>query len=114
MTFLNADYGLLRINENAVKAFGLEWKNVIGRKCYEVLGDPGSSGPCQECPVKTTLETKKQTRSGRRITDERFIELTSIPVLDENGEITKIVGVSHDVTEQKHYFKHLRSCEGEN
>ncbi len=66
------------------------WRNVHGnpegRKCHEYF--MGRSGPCPGCGVVKALETRQVTVTEQTLVKEgnRPIQVTTIPLQDENGE----------------------------
>ena len=100
MLIIDKYYNIENINESGLALLGKSREEVIGRKCYEVIG--GADCPGEECPCRRTLETR-QVESVDRY-DERFDKYFSIkssPIFDEAGEVIKFVDLMHDITERK-------------
>jgi PAS domain S-box-containing protein len=84
-----------------------------GKKCHEVFEN--DSQPCAECPVRQAQKTgyisschKRRTIAGGI---ERLFNISSYPVKDSNGSITKSVQVLRDVTTQKAMEDRLKASE---
>ncbi|MEM3073010.1 MAG: PAS domain S-box protein, partial [Candidatus Bathyarchaeia archaeon] len=108
VTFLDSEFRVLRVNRPDDTVFGLKRKEMVGRRCFEVLGDPSLKGPCPECPVKEALETGRPGRSSRWRRDGRFIELTAIPLRGPDGQVSRVVEIGRDLTEYKEAEERLR------
>jgi PAS domain S-box-containing protein len=88
---------IIEANNAACKAFGLGKKELIGKKCHEIV--QGTNAPIGKCPCVKILESKKEevaeyTREGKHY------KLIAWPILDENQEILAFVHVVKDITEQ--------------
>ena len=65
--------------------------------------------------VALALEGKKQgpyeVRVSHKSGEERVLELTELPVIDDQGRVTSIDGIAHDVTRQKQMARQLRQSQ---
>ncbi len=84
---------IIFINEPMEKMFG----NIIGTRCYEVLG---RSRKCEICISDTTIK-KGITMEKEEIIGDKIYSVISSPIRDENGEIYCAVEVFRDVTEKR-------------
>ncbi|MBE9594315.1 MAG: PAS domain S-box protein, partial [Proteobacteria bacterium] len=110
MLIIDRDYTIENINEIGLKLLGKSKGNVIGQKGYQVIS--GADSPGEDCPCMKSLETKKVESIDRY--EERFGKYYAIqasPMFDENGEITKFVGLRRDITERKRVEEALRESE---
>ncbi len=99
------DHTIVRYNKAGYEILGLRPEEIQGRRCYEIIG---RSSPCELCATTQAVLSKKQETVERYVPElGRFMECTSNPVLDENGEIELIIEVLHDITEQKKAEKAL-------
>jgi len=93
------DHTILRYNKAGYEILGLKPEEVEGRRCYEIIG---RSSPCELCATSQAVRSKKKETVERYIPEiGMFMECTSNPVPDENGEIELVIEVLHDITEQK-------------
>ncbi|HWR96806.1 MAG TPA: response regulator [Candidatus Methanoperedens sp.] len=88
-----------------------------GRYCYEVLRN--QPGPCHEsgieCPATKTFKTGKPGAAsfthpagrGRAIARE----IMTFPMMDASGEVTAVIEVTKDVTEQRSLEAQLRQAQ---
>lgn len=97
LTLLSPDLKILWANSVSAGISGMKPETIIGRHCYEVR--QGQTVPCVRCPVRTTFATGKPDQVTIRVNDIS-IELRSVPVMDENGKVIKVIEIGRDITEQ--------------
>jgi PAS domain S-box-containing protein len=106
---LNPECRIQRANR-AAKTFGLEFPQMIGRFCYEVVH--GQSDPLPSCPHQRLLKTGKE--EGGDLEEPRLrktFHSTASPVHDPSRSLQGCVHVMHDVTERKRNEEALRVSE---
>lgn len=94
------EHKITRVNMACAGGFDLRPEEMIGKTCYEVYH--GTGAPVSNCPHLITMKT------GRPATEEFFLaskgiymEITTSPVFNDNGQITSTVHVARDITERK-------------
>lgn len=97
---LDRDQRVLKINEAALKALGISESDAVGKKCYELFHQ--ADQPPYACPALRML------REGASDTTEMEVEalnatfiVSCTPILDENGQLIRILHTAIDITEQK-------------
>lgn len=81
--------------------------DILGSLCYEVLhGDSLCQPPERDCPIGTVLSSGKSTRithvrKCRQNGDSCYVDIVASPMRDAEGNITRIVELIRDVTEEK-------------
>ncbi|DAB28763.1 MAG: hypothetical protein A2513_00520 [Sulfurimonas sp. RIFOXYD12_FULL_33_39] len=89
-------------------------QNPLSPKCYEIshhqqLPCNGNSHPC---PLQNVLQTKERTKVIHKHStffgEEIIVELTAVPLIDENGEIYGIIESAHNITELKEIQNRLK------
>jgi len=97
---IDTDYNIENINEAGLKLLAKSKEEIIGKKCYQVVGD--ADGPPEKCPCGKSLKTKK-VESVDRYEKKfgKYFSIKSSPIFDENGEIIKFVDLRRDITERK-------------
>ena len=104
---ITPDKKIIDVNETFLNKMCYTRDEVIGKKCHEVYQK--SNTPCSfddiVCPLKKVLDnkrpvTKVMTRfnhNGERC----YIEITIFPIWEADGQISKFIEISRDITERK-------------
>lgn len=94
------DYNIVRANSAFVKAVNMDLKDIIGRKCYEILHKLGHPWP--GCPSE---ESRKRTVPLVTEVDDPNIGMPLMvrvaPIVNTEGEVTGAVHIAEDITERK-------------
>ncbi len=98
LTLLTPDLKVLWANPAAARSTGHDPTDLIGQHCYEVRH--GIKNSCEGCIALDTFRTGEQRETLTVSTTGRSIELRSVPVRDEGGEVVKVIEIGRDVTEQ--------------
>ena len=97
---LDKDHNIIRANKAIADALNMPFKEMLGKKCYKLLHN--IEEPHKNCPYKETLETKETiTRELFEPNLDSYLEITTSPFFNENGEIEGIVHVAKDITLRK-------------
>jgi PAS domain S-box-containing protein len=101
------DFTLLDVNNAFLKEFGIKKEEVIGKTCYEVthhLSEP-CKPPHDICPLVETLRTGNYAEVEHVHYDKHnqriYVEVSTAPMLDKEGNITQIIHIDRDVTKRK-------------
>ncbi len=107
--FIDRDYKIIFANKSAAKLFGKKEQDIIGRDCGELYG--GYSVHLKEgsatlkCPCIDVFSSKEPsivtntliTSDGKEV----ILHVTATPIINEAGEVTQILEILRDVTEEK-------------
>jgi len=94
------DYNLIRVNKVYSALFNKKPEEIIGKKCYELFH--GSTLPPEGCPHRKTVESKKPVRSECYEPHLGiYLEVSTSPIFDDNGEVTSYIHIAKDVTDRK-------------
>jgi formate hydrogenlyase transcriptional activator len=106
------DFRIVRANKAFAVTFGMEVREVLGKKCYEIIH--ATEEPWPTCPHRQTLE------SGKAVTEEffephlgRFVQVSASPILNDKNEVIGSVHIAQDVTERKRAQEALQRAHDE-
>ena len=110
LTVIDRDFRIVQANEAVMRREGVDKSKVIGRHCYEL--SHASIKPCAppdcDCPVNKVWETGKPAKSVHihyhGTGDEKegtYVEVKASPLKNSNGDITQVVLIVRDITEEK-------------
>jgi len=94
------DFKLVRVNKAYADAVGMKMEDIIGRPCYEVVHN--TSSYIENCPHHRTLETKKAVT--QEVFEPRlnaYLEVSTSPIFDKDGELLGSVHIAKNITERK-------------
>ncbi|MBU0984625.1 MAG: PAS domain-containing sensor histidine kinase [candidate division Zixibacteria bacterium] len=98
---------------DANKRFHDEFGDVDGRFCYQVYKQRPEQ--CEDCPVVRTFRDGNPHRSEQlvRTLDGREVSVIvyTTPIRDDNGDITRVMEMSTDITEIKQLQHQLRDSQ---
>ena len=105
---LDPDWTVLQCNKATSDLLDTSCDNILGHKCFELVH--GTIEPIANCPVRRLQVTKKRAVEVLKLND-KWIEVAADPVLDMDGNLTAIVHIITDITEQKEYERELEKRE---
>ena len=104
------DFKIVRANKSFANALNMKPDEIIGKTCCELIH--GTKEPPPFCPHKRTLDTGKPNRKEffePRI--EIYIEASTSPLFDENGQIIASIHIAKDITERKQAEAELKAVQ---
>ena len=107
---MDLEHGIVAANKKCIQVTGKSHDELLNAKCYEVFHANGKRP--QGCPMEALLE------SGSTESVEMEMEalggyylVSCTPVLDQEGNIRKVIHVATDITERKKSEELLRQSE---
>jgi PAS domain S-box-containing protein len=87
---------ILRFNKAGYEFFGLGEADLIGKCCFELLGQ---SAPCDNC-VTTRILVSSEPAQMEKYIDSRgiWMDIRAYPILDMDGRVVRIVEHWRDIT----------------
>jgi len=115
---LDRSHTILDVNDRSLKRIGGSRSEAIGRKCYEALH--GFNSPCCNndvpCRFDEVLKTGEPVSRTQQHIDrdgnEAWLEVLLSPLKTSDGEITKVISASRDITKLKTYEQEKSRLEG--
>jgi PAS domain S-box-containing protein len=111
------DFRIAGVNSVFLKETGLTEQEVIGKTCYEVTHhrkDP-CAAPDDICPltdtVKHNIHASYEHTHYRKDGNKMYVEVSTSPIMDDNGKITHVVHVARDITGRRHLEDQLRHAQ---
>lgn len=98
---IDTDHTIVRVNRTMAERCGLAPKELVGRKCFEIMH--GTQSAPAECLHARLLESGNPQTSELNVEKlHGIIQVTMSPVYDADGQIRASVHVARDITEKKH------------
>ena len=110
IAILEPDYTVRRVNRALAATAGLEPREIIGRRCFQLLY--GRTGPCEGCPVTRVFETGEEVRTEREIRKGgRTFACRAYPLRDPSGRLVAAIAYARDITREKELARTLERNE---
>ncbi|MEI9475218.1 MAG: ATP-binding protein [Deltaproteobacteria bacterium] len=104
------EYQILRVNRAVSQKYHSDFRELIGKKCYETYYQ--RSRPCEKCPVAVTLQTKAFASTVMTIPGEdTTFRICSYPIFDEKGNIFSVIEHVQDITDEQRLQEQLVQSE---
>ena len=104
------DCTILDANQVLCRMLGKTREEIVGKKCYQVFHD--ENAPIPGCPLEKSKETcRKEDAELFEPSLNRWVAISTSPVLDEAGCLLKLVHVVRDITERRAAEESLRHSE---
>ncbi|UCD35157.1 MAG: PAS domain S-box protein [Nitrospiraceae bacterium] len=107
IVYLSRSMEIISANRFICTFTGIDEADLTGRLCYETVGEfAGDSGKqgreriCSFCKKDECIAMKRPTVIERPMKD-RFMRVTTIPVLDGDGNIQRFMEIVEDITDRK-------------
>ena len=101
----DANHNIIQYNKAGLDFFKVTQNQLIGKKCYELLG---RIEQCEVCSTPAYVKSKKPERHEQYFPMLNiWVDMRSYPILDEKGEIVMVIEHLRDITEQKELQKQL-------
>jgi PAS domain S-box-containing protein len=110
LSIQSPDYQILRVNRAIIENYKASFKELIGRKCYEVYFQ--RTHPCEKCPISVTIETRQPASSIMKPPEDNMtLRIFSYPILDEKGNLVSVIEYMKDITEEQQLQEQLIQSE---
>jgi PAS domain S-box-containing protein len=109
LVLLDQNFKVRFINTALAQAFNVSVDQSTGKHCYKLFYRRNDI--CEDCPALKVLNDGEVTSVTRYRGDGRIYDRTIFPYLEDNGDITGVVIIGCDITEQKQAEEKLRKSE---
>ncbi|MEW6109003.1 MAG: ATP-binding protein [Nitrospirota bacterium] len=113
ITIHDNDFNIVRANKAAERILGLSFLKILSQKCFQSYH--GTDCPPEGCPSCQTLKTgKPSTTEIFEPNLNKYLEIKAIPRFDKDNNITGLIHIVRDITEQKKLedqFRHAQKME---
>jgi signal transduction histidine kinase/DNA-binding NtrC family response regulator len=99
LMLIDRDMKVLWANSTASEHLGIAVNGLGGQYCYNLCCD--RTTPCEACPVLHCLESGAPWSETVTRPDGRIWDIRAVPLMDEQGKVTKVIEVKRDITEHK-------------
>jgi signal transduction histidine kinase/DNA-binding response OmpR family regulator len=109
IVLVDGEHKILSLNKSAINFREISFTTALGKKYCDALW--GIKESCRECPINETQITSKR-RAQEKVLEKRgerkiTLEISSYPVLDEEGNILQIVVYERNISEEKLLMEQL-------
>ena len=110
LMIVTRDFKVQKANFALAKMAGLNVKDVLGKKCYEMFA--ARKSPCPGCKMKEAAKTSELgSYNLENVRGDRFYEVSSQPMTDLDGHKDGVVQIYRDRTEAKRLQQQLSQQE---
>ncbi len=103
-----SDHKIIRYNRAGYELLHKTPKEVIGKRCFELLG---RDTPCDDCTTNKALVSKRMEQTERYVPELGiWMDCRSKPMLDEHGKVIFIVEQLIDITYRKQAEEAIREA----
>jgi PAS domain S-box-containing protein len=116
IAYLDAEFKLVNANKFFFDLTGFSEEDLIGKPCYETVGEYADSSKkglekiCSFCKKDECFNTRRPTIIERPL-EGSIIKVTTVPQLDEDGNIVRFLEIIENITERKLSEVALRESE---
>lgn len=102
-SIMDRDFKIIRVNEAYAQIKNKSVKDLVGKKCYEVL--LGRDSVCRDCVVEKTFHSADPCAKDKLVVlpdgSETWIEIYTYPIFGEAGTVTHVIEYTRDITDRK-------------
>jgi len=110
MVLVDQNFKIQLINTTLAKAYNISPDDCTEKYCYEFFY--GRKHICDGCPAIKVFNDGKVIRNVLRYRpDGRIVDRTAYPFIEDNGDITGVIVMGCDITQQKQAEEKLRESE---
>ncbi|OGQ97163.1 MAG: hypothetical protein A2521_16285 [Deltaproteobacteria bacterium RIFOXYD12_FULL_57_12] len=109
LTLQDKNLKIIWANLGAAKGLGKKPEELVGQHCYALWHN--RTEPCDPCPVLESFATGQPWETTNTTSDGRIWDVRTIPLLDNNGKVVKVIEVGRDISEQRKLEAQFRQAQ---
>lgn len=95
----DAEHRIIRYNAAGYRWLNLTYEEVVGKRCYELVG---RTRPCEICATSRAIATLKPASITRYETSLGvWLNVRAYPIMDADGQVVKVIEHLRDVTRER-------------
>ena len=100
---------IIRFNKAGYEFFGKPQAEVIGKRCFELIGQ---QAPCDVCATSEMIDSNVTTQVTKYLDDrDLWMDIRAYPILDMDGRVVRMVEHWRDITSLKKSEASLKESE---
>ncbi|MFH0790254.1 MAG: ATP-binding protein [Candidatus Omnitrophota bacterium] len=113
---IDKDFKILWANKKIKELTGVDRQAIAGEFCYKLTHylDKPCKFPLHICPIEDVIKYNKTNAVLHKHFDKQgnmlYVEVIAYPLADENGQVSKFIHISRDVTERMTMVKELEQA----
>jgi len=105
----DAHNNVLFYNEAGYNFLNLTEEDVIGKKCFNLIGQ---NNECKNCPAASSIKLGKIIQRIRHFPDlHKWFDIRAYPIKDKSGSVIQVIEHLRDITQQKEIESQLHESE---
>ena len=109
IALLDKELKILWANRAAAKSVNKRTEDMVGHTCHSFWGNPAE--PCADCPAFKAIQTGKPEHKVVHTPDGRIWDEEAEPLFDASGNVTAVIEIAQDITENQRAEATLRDSE---
>ena len=107
---MDRDFRIRMVNRAYARMYNVDMDEVIGRRCYEIHGS--GERPCHDCGLNEVMKTRTPVVLETRCpAPEGIFQVHCYPVLDESGDVERVIRYVKEITDQKQMEQKIQQTE---
>jgi PAS domain S-box-containing protein len=105
---LDKDFNIIKANKASIEILKMNYKDIIGRKCYELVHD--LDHPWPGCPFEKVIQDHTSHRA--EVNDSHIgipLDIAVSPIFEANGELRGAVHIATDIANRKKIAEEKRN-----
>lgn len=106
VSIIDPEFRIVFINDQ-MKTLGWDREAILGHQCFRVYNERDSI--CPACPAAETFRAGEQQVVVQRGRNQRYYEVLTNPVFDDEGKVGFVIELTRDVTDREQLEQRIQS-----